>query len=127
MIHSFYNWGLIFLYVVFNSAGALLIKNQINALGPVRLVSFSSTLFYFGKLLSSWQVVGGFAAIFISALAWMTALSRMELSIAYPIAVGLNFLLIVGLSFLFFSEPLTFYKVLGVFLLLAGLFCITRA
>ena len=66
------------------------------------------------SLFSSLQVWGGLLAIFISALAWIIALSKMELSVAYPVAIGLNFLIIMTFSVLVNGEPLTVNKMVGV-------------
>jgi multidrug transporter EmrE-like cation transporter len=65
-------------------------------------------------------VISVFVAAFIAALAWMAAMTRLELSRAYPF-VSLSFVLVLVSSAVFFDESLTAAKVLGVALILAGL------
>jgi len=121
------SWGMVFCYVVLNAFGALLIKHEINRVGEANITSFHSILIYFVKLLTSYKVLLGLVAIFLSALAWFVALSRMDLSVAYPIAVGLSFLLIVTSSVLFFHESLTPIKLLGLLFLILGLIFVSRS
>lgn len=116
-------WGMIVCYVILNSAGALLIKHKLINMGPVAFDHYSTVCRYFVRLLTSFEGIVGFACIFGSAFAWMVALSKMELSVAYPIAVGFNFLVVVSLSIALHGEILTVKQVIGVIFVLAGLFC----
>ncbi len=54
------------------------------------------------------------------------ALSRVDLSVAYPVMSGLVFLLVLGVSAFFFSETITFMRLMGVLLILSGVFAISR-
>jgi uncharacterized membrane protein len=56
----------------------------------------------------------------IAALIWFAAMTKYELSYAYPFA-SLAFVLILILSAVFFHETVTVPKVLGVVLVTAGL------
>lgn len=98
------SFGLILGYVVLNSSGALVIKQKINEMGEVRLSSFWFFINYFIELLKSPVVIIGLLFIFLAAFSWMTALSRLDISIAYPVAVGFNFLVVVGFGILFFEN-----------------------
>ena len=61
--------------------------------------------------------------MFISAPFFYTiALTRMDISTAYPVQIGLNMALLVILANLFLNEPLGPFKVLGLALISAGLF-----
>lgn len=72
-----------------------------------------------------WAVVGvicfGVSFMFMSA-----ALSRVDLSVAYPVMSGLVFLMVLGVSVLFFSETVTVTRVMGILLILSGVFAISR-
>lgn len=113
---------LIFFNVLFNAIGALAIKYQVNKLGEINLSSLRASGTYFLKLLSSIVVLTGLVAVVIAAGLWMLALSRLNLSIAYPIATGLNFIVVVSAAILFFKESLAPKKVLALFLSLCSIF-----
>jgi drug/metabolite transporter (DMT)-like permease len=65
-------------------------------------------------------VIACLAAGFVAALSWFVALSRLELSRAYPFVAG-SFALVLVLSALVFDERLTGPKIVGASLIVAGL------
>lgn len=119
-------WLMVFAYVILNAFGALAIKHKINQLGPVSTETFGGTIVYFVRLFMSPTVLIAFGAIFVSAIAWMIALSRLEISTAYPVAVGLNFLVVVGFSLAFFGESMSLQKMLAIALLFVSIYLLTR-
>ena len=71
-------------------------------------------------------VIGGLAVFGISALAWLTTLSRVPLSVAYPFnAVGL--LIVVGSSVLVLNERVSPLGWLGVGAVVGGLVLVVLA
>lgn len=71
------------------------------------------------QLLNPW-VFTGFVSAFIAALAWMAALTRFDLSYAYPF-MSISFFLVMILSTLLFQEPITFNKMVGMLLVIGGI------
>lgn len=64
-------------------------------------------------------VFSGLLAAVFASFAWMAALSKFELSYAYPFT-SLNFVLVVTISVLAFGETVDLYKVAGLSLILLG-------
>ena len=60
------------------------------------------------------------AGAFIASLCWMAAMTKFELSYAYPFT-SLSFILVLILSGLFFHEPITIYKIIGSVLIVSGI------
>ena len=114
-------------YVLLNSFGAIAIKHGLTRLGAVQLNSFKSMALYFIELFKSPLTIFGFSSIFLSAFVWMTALSRMEISIAYPIAISLNFLIVVIFGLTLYHEPLTVSKVIGLFFVFVSIFFLAKS
>ncbi|HWV91528.1 MAG TPA: EamA family transporter, partial [Burkholderiales bacterium] len=56
---------------------------------------------------------------FGAALCWMLAMTKLDLSHAYPF-VSLSFVLVLFLSALLFGEPLSWAKLAGIALVIAG-------
>jgi len=68
-----------------------------------------------------WILFGG-----ISAFLWMLAISKLGLSFAFPIAQALSIVLIVLLSYLFFAEAISSLRWFGIFLIIIGIFLVTK-
>jgi len=63
--------------------------------------------------------LAGFALYGASALLWLFVLARLPLSTAYPL-LALNFVLVQLAGTLFFGEPFTAVKGVGLALIVAG-------
>jgi len=77
------------------------------------------TMFLVRLLLNPW-VLSGFAAAFLASVFWMAVLTKFELSYAYPF-VALTFVFVVLAGGLLFGEPITFPKIAGLALIIAGI------
>lgn len=75
---------------------------------------------YFTRLILDPWVVSVFATALLASVTWALALTRFELSFAYPF-MALSFVLVLGFGSAFLSESLTVAKVVGVLLIVAGL------
>lgn len=53
-------------------------------------------------------IISGFAAAFIAALCWMAAMTKFDLSYAYPF-MSIPFIFVLFLSAFFFQEPITIF------------------
>ena len=118
MYNFLITWGMVIGTVILNSFGALAIKYKINQFGPVEFTPLSKLFSYFLTLLSSPLIIAGVFSIFGSAFLWMIALSRMDISLAYPVSVGLNFLIVISLGVILYSEPLNSSKIIAIGLIL---------
>ena len=71
------------------------------------------------SLLFDPAIVSGFAAAFLASLAWMAAMTKFDLSHAYPF-MSLNFIVVLLFSGWLLSEPLSVQKVVGVAMIVIG-------
>lgn len=113
-IDYIYIFGTIF----FTVYGQLILKWRISESGSLP-AGFFEKLKFLILLLADPLIFSGFAAAFLASLAWMAAMTKFELSHAYPF-MSLNFIIVLLLSGWFLSEPVTFPKVLGVCLIVLG-------
>lgn len=68
------------------------------------------------------------AGVFIygmSQLFWITVLRVADLSLVYPLQIGLNFTLIMLAAWIYFKEPVSKAKMLGVGMIFAGIVVMT--
>ncbi len=122
----FLSWGMLFLSVLFNAYGVFVIKYKINELGEIPLNSFHFVMKYFIALLKSPLVISGVVLFFIAPFLFAIALSRMEISIAYPAQVGLNFIFLLLLAFIFLGENLTINKIIGISLVICSIYFLQK-
>jgi len=75
----------------------------------------------FHSVITNWRLAAGVVLYGLSSVFFVLATTKGELTILYPL-VSLGYLWTLIWAKLFFSEPLTKYKFLGVGLILAGVF-----
>jgi drug/metabolite transporter (DMT)-like permease len=105
--------------IVLTVYGQLIVKWRVDEAGAMP-DALSGKLEFLGRLMIDPWVISVFAGAAIAALSWMAALTRFELSRAYPF-VALSFVCVLILSAAIFGEALTWPKVIGVVLIVAGL------
>jgi len=109
----------VFCSVVLTACSQLVVKWRVNRAGPLPGELAKKVLFLTGLLVDPWVLTGIFAAFF-AGLSWMTAMTKLELSFAYPF-ISLSFVLVFVFSALLFHETVTAPKVIGMLLIIAGI------
>lgn len=71
-------------------------------------------------------VMFGIISYGISFLLWIKVLGKMELSYAYPM-VSLGYVLIMFFSYFIFKENITYIRIIGVILIIAGVILVARS
>jgi drug/metabolite transporter (DMT)-like permease len=111
-------YAYVFATIALTVLGQLLIKWRVTGYGAMPEELGARGLFL-ARLLLDPVILLGFLAAFLAALAWMAALTELELSRAYPL-MSLSFVLVLALSVWLLGEPLTLGKVAGIALIVAG-------
>ena len=114
----------ILLTLVLTVYGQLILKWRINLHGAFP-EEFKLQLLFLGKALLDPYIISSFAAAFFASLTWIAALTKFEISYAYPF-MSLSFVFVLFLSYLLFNEPLTLNKVVGIILIMIGLYFASR-
>ena len=112
---------LIVLTVIINTTGQFMVKTGINRVGTVSLTDFHSVL----RALSSALVLGGFVVYFISAIVWISILSKSELSWAFPI-LSLSYVLTALLSPVLLNESFSAQRLIGTLVICLGVFLVYK-
>ena len=120
------SWVMVGAYVVLNSFGALAIKHTVHRIGMADATSTKAMVSFLTATFLSPLVLLGLFAIGLSACAWIVALSRMALSVAYPVAVALNCLIVVSTGLGVYGELLNWSKLTGIGLLFCSLVLLFR-
>ncbi len=114
---TFANFALLLFSVGAAAGGQLLLKHGMNGVAAVVARDGGSVLI---RAISAPWVWTGLVVFGISALAWLTTLSKVPLSVAYPFN-ALGMLTIIGLSALLLHEKVTPTAWVGVGLVACGL------
>lgn len=104
--------------------GELLLKAGMNRHGELS-ISLSTLVPTAIKLFTNPFVLGGFVFVFSGALFWLAVLSRWDLSLAYPL-LSISYIIGMAASVLFLGEKVTLIRALGVLVIIAGVFLISR-
>lgn len=109
----------IFLTIALTVYGQIVLKWQVIGVGQFPH-NLSDKIFFLARLLLNPWVLSGFFAAFLASLAWMAAMTKLDLSHAYPF-MSLNFVLVIILSSAFFHEAITAPKIIGLGLIILGI------
>ena len=122
MKEIFLTWGMLVLSVIFNVYGVFVIKLKLNEFGAIKCDSFQTVLSYFWLLIKSPLIISGLVLFTIAPAFFIISLSRMEISVAYPAQLGLNFLILLLLAVIFLGEQMTLYKIIGIILIFVAIY-----
>lgn len=115
--------ALIVVSVMLASVAQVLLKLGMTKVG--RISGMSEAITKLPSALISPLVFGGLFVFAISALSWLVALSRVKLSIAYPM-VSLGYVAVVIFSWLVLKEPVKPVAFAGCAVVIIGVILISR-
>lgn len=113
-----FDYFYIFATVILTAYGQVILKWRIGKFGTMPVESIEKLRFLLSMFFDPF-VLSGFIAAFFAALAWMAAMTKFELSHAYPFT-SLNFVFVLALSALLLNEAISTQKVLGMLLIICG-------
>lgn len=97
---------------------------QVSAAGALPTDTPGKINFVIELLLNPW-VLSGIVATFLAGVSWMLAMTKFEISYAYPF-VSLNYILVLAAGFLLFNETINVTKLAGSALVILGVIVIAR-
>jgi len=112
----------VLLTVVFNTTGNILLKIGTQSFGNLASLSLSGKIV---ALLTNPALIGGILAYGIGMIFFILSLSKIPVSVAYPM-VSLGYVTVMIASYFFLKEPITAYKVLGIAIIFVGIFFLIR-
>ncbi len=119
------SFALILTGVLLNAVAQLLLKAGTNALGVIT-PTFANALPLVGAIATNPHFLGGFACYGISVLVWILALSRVPVSIAYPM-LSIGYVVNALAAWYLFGEMLSSGRWLGIGFVLIGVYLLARS
>lgn len=109
----------IFFSIVLTVYSQIMIKWSLSRMGASPDV-FPDKFIFLIKAIFNPLVFSGFVAAFLSGLCWMAALTKFEISYAYPF-MSLAFVMVTICSYFLLNESISSYKIAGLLLIIAGI------
>lgn len=121
---SAFDFVYIFAVILLTVYGQLILKWQVSKAGSFP-TPISDRITFLVKLTFNPWIISGLLAGFLSLLSWMAAMTKFELSYAYPF-MSLAFVLVLLSSALFFNEVVSASKVVGICFIVLGIIISSR-
>lgn len=119
------SFALILTGVLLNAAAQLLLKAGTNAVGQFEF--HLDNLVPIGmKLAFQPFILGGMACYAVSLVVWIMALSRVPVSIAYPM-LSIGYVINAFIAWQWFGEALAAQKLFGIGFIIIGVVLVTRS
>ena len=114
----------ILISVLTSAVGQLLLKKGMNNLGSITL-SLNQLLPTLWKMVINPYVFIGLVIYLAGTVFWLAALSRVDLSYAYPFA-SLSYVIMLVASWIMFNEKITLNRLIGTVVIGIGVLLIYR-
>lgn len=111
--------------VLLNSAAQLLLKDGMTRIGSFEF-STNNIWPIALKVACSPGIVGGLFIYVISVVVWLIVLSRVDVSLAYPMT-SIGYIVTAVAGFFLFHENLSLTRIIGILVIMAGVYLITRS
>ena len=119
------SFSLLMTGVMLNAGAQLLLKAGTNAVGVFEF-SRDNIVPIGWKLATEPHIVGGLGCYVISVVVWVMALSRVEVSIAYPL-LSVGYVVNALAAWYLFGEAITPMRLIGIGVIIIGVCLVTRS
>jgi len=116
---------LVLIGVLLNAAAQLLLKAGTNSVGTFAF-SLENALPVGWKLATEPHIVGGLACYVVSVIVWIMALSRVEVSIAYPM-LSVGYVVNAIAAWYLFGEAVSATRLAGIGIIILGVYVVARS
>lgn len=117
------NLILITIVASFTIISQVFLKKGLKTIGEFKLTGLHDLSIIIKLLQNKFIIVGIFIAI-IGALFWLMVISKLDLTIAFPVSGGIFFILLFITSWVFLGESITFIKIIGIVIIMLGIYLI---
>ena len=118
-------FGFIFTGVCLNAIAQLLLKAGTNAVGAIHLTAdnwFATGL----KLATQLPILGGLTCYVLSVVVWIIGLSRVPVSVAYPLR-SVGYVVNAIAAHYLFGEAVTVQRWLGIGFIVVGVWLVAKS
>ena len=118
-------FSLVLAGVLLNAAAQLFLKAGTNRIGAFSF-ALENVVPIGAKIASSPHVLAGLSCYVVSVVVWILALSRVQVSIAYPM-LSIGYIVTALAAWALFGESLTAQKLVGIGFIVVGVVLVGRS
>ncbi len=118
-------FGFILTGICLNAIAQLLLKAGTNAVGAIHLTA-DNWLSTGVKLATQLPILGGLTCYVVSVLVWIIGLSRVDVTIAYPM-LSLGYIINALGAWYFLGEIVSMQRLLGIGVIIVGVILLARS
>ena len=118
------SYVLLFFNVLLTVIGQLLLKQGMNNVG--RISSLRETIPMLIQAFLNPFVIGGISVYGFTTMIWLVILSRIKLSVAYPM-ISFGYVLSIFFAWLFFKESVPKVRIIGAIVICIGVYLVASA
>jgi multidrug transporter EmrE-like cation transporter len=122
---KFAEFFLILAAVVLNAIAQLFLKAGATRIGHIDF-ALSNTWSMLIKMVSNAPILSGLTCYVISVVIWIMALSRVEVSIAYPM-LSIGYVINAALAWALFGEAVGMQRLAGIAVIIVGVIIVARS
>ncbi len=119
------SFSLILVGVLLNAGAQLLLKAGTNAVGRFDF-TLANAMPIGMKLATQLPIIAGIACYVVSVVVWILALSRVQVSIAYPM-LSIGYVVNALIAWQVFGEDLNVQRWVGIGFIIVGVFLVARS
>lgn len=119
------SFALVLAGVLLNAAAQLFLKSGTNAVGHFDF-HLDNVVPIGLKIAANPWILGGLTCYVVSVVIWIMALSRVPVSIAYPM-LSIGYVVNAVLAYYLFGEALTAQKLVGIGFIIVGVWLVARS
>lgn len=116
---------LILLGVLLNTAAQLMLKAGMSQIGHFEF-SLENAVPIGMKVMMNIPIISGLCMYAFSVVVWLLVLSRVQVSYAYPM-LSIGYVVNAIAANYFFGEPLTSMRMLGIFIIISGVYLVAQS
>lgn len=121
MLNHFY----IFLSILFGVVSQLIIKWQMSSFSFDDYQTWQEKYVLAFSMLLNPYIIVSLILTFLAGITWMIAMTKFEISYAYPFTL-LGLVLVTIFSVVFFGESINIYKLIGIVFIILGIVVISK-
>lgn len=119
------NYFVLFITLIFAVSGQIFLKKGSLVVGEI--FKSPQDIIEFGlSMLKNLNILAGLAMFGIAFIMWVWVLSRVQLNIAYPIAVVVQLILLTAGSWFLLKESLSLVQIVGIGVMIFGIYLLLK-
>ena len=118
-------FSLILLGVLLNAGAQLMLKAGMTQIGHFEF-SMANMMPIGLKVMGNPPIITGLCMYVMSVVVWLLVLSRVQVSFAYPM-LSIGYVVNALAANYFFGEPLTSMRMLGIFIIISGVYLVAQS